>query len=211
MPTLSTLSLFIVASLTLLVIPGPAVLYILSRTLHQGRRAGFASVLGIAAGSTIHVVTAALGLSALLLAPSLAFSMVKYAGAAYLIYLGERAWLSKDGHEVVTALRSVRLRRIFAQGVLVQVLNPKAALFFFAFLPQFVDPHRGPVARQVALLGGLFMVLSICSDGLYASIAGYLGGYLQRHPYYWRKQRYVTGGIYVTLGLTAALASDARK
>ena len=211
MPTRPTLGLFVASALALLLIPGPAVLYIVGRSLHQGRRAGFASVLGIAAGSSVHVAAAAFGLSALLLASSLAFSVVKYAGAAYLIYLGVRTLLGDDPHQTATLAPPDRLRRVVAQGMVVNVLNPKTALFFFAFLPQFVDPGRGPVAQQVLWLGGIFLLLSICSDGMYAFLAGSIGRRLQRRPSLWSKQRYVTGSIYLTLGVTAAFAEEGRK
>ncbi len=211
MPSLPALGLFLVATLALLIVPGPAVLYIVGRSMHQGRRAGLVSVLGIAVGSIVHVGAAALGLSALLLASAFAFSTLKYAGAAYLIYLGLRTWFAKGSVGAPDAPPAHGMRRVFAQGVLVNVLNPKVALFFFAFLPQFVDPRRGPVAMQILFLGGLLIALGVCSDALYAVLAGTLARYLNRHPRYWRRQRYVTGGIYVSLGLTAALAGGQRK
>jgi threonine/homoserine/homoserine lactone efflux protein len=210
MPALSTFGLFFVSALALLIIPGPAVLYIVGRSIHLGRRAGLASVLGIAGGSLVHVGAAALGLSAVLLASSLAFSVVKYAGAAYLIYLGVRTLLGA-AREQTDAPRTDRLHRIMAQGLVVNILNPKTALFFFAFIPQFVDPRRGPVAQQILWLGGLFVLLSLCTDATFALLAGTVGRGLQRHSGFRRNQRYVTGGIYVTLGLTAAFAGDGRK
>jgi threonine/homoserine/homoserine lactone efflux protein len=210
MPSLPTFGLFVAAAFVLLIIPGPAVIYIVGRSIHQGRRAGLASVLGIACGSMVHVTAAALGLSALLLASSLAFSVVKYAGAAYLIYLGVRTLLGPI-REQADLPKPDPIRRIMAQGLLVNILNPKTALFFFAFLPQFVDPHRGPVAQQVLWLGATFVLLSVCTDATYALLAGTVGRGLQRHSGFQRKQRYVTGGIYLTLGLTAAFAGEGRK
>lgn len=131
------LYLFIIASLALLLVPGPAVLYIIGRSVSQGRPAGVASVLGIEVASLVHVTAAALGLSAILLSSALAFNVVKYLGAAYLIYLGIRTLLSKDKAPEEAAAKPDSLRRIFTQGVVVNLLNPKTALFFFAFLPQF--------------------------------------------------------------------------
>jgi len=210
MPALPTFGLFFVSALALLIIPGPAVLYIVGRSIHQGRRAGLASVLGIAGGSLVHVGAAALGLSALLLTSSLVFLVVKYAGAAYLIYFGLRILLGA-APEQTDVSRPDHLRRIMAQGMVVNILNPKTALFFFAFLPQFVDPQRGPVSQQILWLGGLFVLLSLCTDATFALLAGTVGRGLQRHSGFQRNQRYVTGGIYVTLGLTAAFTSDGRK
>ena len=206
LPESSTVALFAVTALTLLLIPGPAVLYIIARGMHQGRRAGLVSAWSIGVGNLCHVVAAALGLSALLLSSALAFAVVKYAGAAYLIYLGVRTLLAREEvyHTRVPAPRS--LRRIFSQGVVVSVLNPKTALFFLAFLPQFVDPTRGSVAGQVLMLGCLFVTLGICSDSTYALLSGTVGRRLRGNATFLRAQRYFTGGVYIALGASTALA-----
>jgi threonine/homoserine/homoserine lactone efflux protein len=205
MPDASTIAVFAVAAFVLLIIPGPAVLYIVARGIHQGRPAALVSVLGIGVGSLVHVAGAALGLSALLVSSAVAFSIVKYLGAAYLIYLGLRTMLARDARHVAIMPAPRRLRRIFLQGVIVQVLNPKIALFFFAFLPQFVDPGRGAVAGQVLFLGGLLVGMGVCSDGLYALLAGSLSGWLKGSAGFLRSQRYVTGSVYIGLGVTTAL------
>src|SRR5581483_12011255 len=167
MPAWSTIVLFLLAALGLLLIPGPAVLYVVTRSVSQGRRAGLASVGGIELAGLTHTVAAAFGLSALLLASALAFSIVKYLGAAYLIYLGVRTFLSRhDGKQEAAAPRS--LSRLFMQGFVVNILNPKTALFFYAFLPQFVDPARGAVVWQILFFGALFVLLAFCTDSLYA-------------------------------------------
>ena len=154
---LPNLPVFLLAALILLLTPGPAVLYIIARSMDQGRLAGFVSVLSIESGNAVHVLAATLGLSALLMSSALAFSIVKYLGAAYLIYLGIRRLLSRDqGHEIAR-LQKQSLRRIYSQGVLVATLNPKTALFFLAFLPQFVDPSTGSITLQFLTLGGLFV------------------------------------------------------
>ena len=211
MPTSTTLALFALAAWTLLIIPGPAVLYIVARGIDQGRRAALVSALGIQVGALFHVAAATVGVSAILLSSAVAFTLVKYAGAAYLIYLGVRTLLSREApHERVDAAPKA-LRRVFAQGVVVNLLNPKTALFFFAFLPQFVDPDRGAVAAQTLLLGGLFLVIATCSDSLYALLAGTAGGWLKRNAGFLRAQRYVAGGIYLALGLTTALAGSDRE
>jgi len=211
MPTPTTLALFAVAAWTLLIIPGPAVLYIVARGINQGRRAALVSALGVQVGALFHVAAATVGVSAILLSSAVAFTLVKYAGAAYLIYLGARTLLSRqDAHQTLDAAPRA-LKRVFAQGVVVNLLNPKTALFFFAFLPQFVDPDRGGVAGQTLLLGGLFIAIATCSDGLYALLAGTAGGWLKRNTGFLRAQRYVAGGIYIALGLTTALAGSEKK
>lgn len=204
------LLVFALASLALLLIPGPAVLYIVTRSASQGRAAGVASVLGIQCGGMVHVLMATLGLSAILLSSALAFNLVKYAGAAYLVYLGLRTWLSREQVEL-GALNRQPLRRIFLQGFVVNALNPKTALFFFAFLPQFVDPARGAASLQFLLLGLVFITLATFSDGAYALLSSTLGGWLRRktkEPRFALGQRLVTGGIYIGLGVTAALTGQ---
>ena len=207
MTTPSSLGVFVAASIALLVVPGPAVLYIVGRSLSQGRAAGLMSVLGICTGTLFHVVAAALGLTAVLRASPVAFSTIRYAGAAYLVWLGVRALRSDAAPDgPASAPRLDRSMQIFGQGVMVNLLNPKTALFFLAFLPQFVDPSRGAIAGQVLFLGGLFVSLSLISDSVYAVLAGTFGHYLQGHASFWRAQRYVTSGIFVALGFIAAFA-----
>jgi len=203
----SALTVFLLASLVLLLTPGPAVLYIIARSIDQGRGAGIASVLGVALGTMVHVVGAALGLSALLAKSAVAYSVVKYLGAVYLIYLGIRRLRGSDaGAEPGRTERS--LRRVFTQGIWVNVLNPKTALFFLAFLPQFVDVDRGAVALQFLLLGAVFVAMGVVTDGLYALAAGTFGEWLWRRPKVIAAQRYLTGGIFVTLGVATALSGS---
>lgn len=207
---IARLSLFITASLALLLTPGPAVLFIVARSVEQGRRAGLVSVLGIEAGGLFHVLAATAGLSAILMSSALAFDIVKYLGAAYLIYMGIRTLRAKDVPTDVLIERKSH-RQLFTQGVIVNVLNPKTALFFFAFLPQFVDPSRGVVSLQFLILGLIFVGLATITDSGYALVAGTAGGWLQRNPHFQRVQRYVAGTVYIGLGITAAFASPARK
>jgi threonine/homoserine/homoserine lactone efflux protein len=204
------LILFIVSSIALLVVPGPAVLYIVTRSLSQGRAAGLASMAGVNAGALTHTLAATLGLSAILVSSALAFGIVKYAGAAYLIFLGVRQFFTKGsledlkfGHE--------SLWRIFSQGYLVSIFNPKLALFFFAFLPQFVDSSRGSPTLQMLSLGLLFVALAAVSDGLYALLSSTMFAWLKRNPRFASRQKYVTGSVYVGLGLTAALTGSGHK
>lgn len=204
----SRLAVFVAAALALLITPGPAVLYIVARSIDQGRRAGLASVLGIEVGSLFHVVAAALGISALLVSSAVAFTAIKYLGAAYLIFLGIRRLLERDVHQHTLARQPETLRRIFGQGVLVQLFNPKAALFFLAFLPQFIDPSRGQVGIQVLMLGGIWMALATFSDGLYALLAGSAGHWLRGNLKFLRSQRYFTGGVFVALGIGTGLSGS---
>jgi threonine/homoserine/homoserine lactone efflux protein len=205
-PEASTLLLFAGASLALLVVPGPAVIYIVSRSLEQGRAAGATSVLGVHMGSLVHVAAAALGLSAVLASSAAAFSTVKYLGAAYLIFLGVHRLRRRGGARPLPGV-AVRRSRLLREGVVVSVLNPKTALFFLAFLPQFVDPGRGPIAVQVVLLGLCFVALGMLSDGAYAVAAGSAGARLRRFAAGRRLDR-LSGAVYLGLGTAAALATD---
>ena len=210
LPSAANLSIFVLASIALLLTPGPAVLYIVARSLTQGRLAGVVSMLGIQTATLVHVAAAALGLSALLMSSAIAFGIVKYVGAAYLIWLGLRALFAQSrAAEAEVAPRS--LGRLFRDGVVVNLLNPKTALFFLAFLPQFVEPERGAVPAQLILLGLIFTGLAAMSDGMFALLAGTAGGWLRRSRGFLQAERYVTGSIFIGLGITAALSGPARK
>jgi len=206
------LALFALASLLLTVTPGPAVLYIVARSISQGRTAGVVSCLGITAGGLVHVVASAAGLSAIFATSALAFGAVKYAGAAYLVWLGVRR-LARPAEPVGdgTEATPVPLAAVFYQGLLVNVLNPKTALFFLAFLPQFVSPARGDVALQVTALGGLFLGIAWCTDAVWALLASRAGSWLKRHPWYLASERYLVGSVYLGLGLATALSGPGRR
>jgi threonine/homoserine/homoserine lactone efflux protein len=207
-PAVSAIAVFMVAAGALLIVPGPNVMYIVARGIDQGRRAAFASVLGIQIASLVHVGAAAMGLSALLVSSATAFNLVRYAGAAYLIFLGARTLLRRGEARVTAEAAPKSLRRVFMQAVLVSLLNPKTALFFFAFLPQFVDPARGSVAGQTLMLGGLFVALAFCTDSSYALLSGALGGWLKGNLQFLRAQRYFAGSVYLALGVTTALTGS---
>jgi threonine/homoserine/homoserine lactone efflux protein len=207
-PDRSTFLVFALASLALVVAPGPNLIYIVTRSVSQGRRAGLVSAVGVEAGTLVHITAAAVGLSRLVATSALAFSVVKYAGAAYLLYLGLRALRRREGLDLSAAARSLRLPRVFRDGIVVNVLNPKVALFFLAFLPQFVDPARGASAAQILALGVVFFGIALTVDVLYAIVAGALSGWLRRRPAYLRRQRFVVGGVYLGLGVSAAAASS---
>ena len=212
MPESSHLYLFVATALVLLLTPGPAVLYVIARSVNQGRVAGVVSVLGLEVGTLFHVAAAALGLSALLLSSALAFSLVKYLGAAYLIYLGIRKLMAREEDRQDEVGRSVAsLKRVFWEGVVVNVLNPKTALFFFAFLPQFITPSRGNVTTQMLFLGCLFVVLATLSDGVYALAAGSVGHWLKGNRHFLKGERYFAGSVYIGLGVTTALSGSRNK
>ncbi|MFZ7125776.1 MAG: LysE family translocator [Desulfobacterales bacterium] len=210
MPDPTHLLLFVLASGVLLLTPGPAVLYIVARSFDQGRRAGMVSVCAIEVGNFMHVIAATLGLSALLPSSALAFTIVKYLGAAYLAYLGLHKLLSKTADQNAGNRPPQALSRIFSQGVAVATLNPKTALFFVAFLPQFIDPTGGEVARQMFLLGSLFILMAIVSDSMYALLAGTVRKWLKGSGRHVRASRWIVGGTYIGLGVMAALA-DAHR
>ena len=202
-PSLSAVELVAVASVALLLVPGPAVLYVVTQSAEQGRSAGLASVAGIHIGTLVHVAAAAAGLSALIVASALAFSAVKYAGAAYLIYLGIKKLLERRDAVESRPRRRAPLRQVFVRGTVVNVLNPKTALFFLAFLPQFVDADRGAVWSQVLVLGLVVVALGLVSDSLYALAGDAAGSLLRRRA---KLMRRVSGSIYIGLGAVAALA-----
>ncbi|MEA2057879.1 MAG: LysE family translocator, partial [Actinomycetota bacterium] len=171
MPESSTLTIFVGAAMLLFIVPGPAVLYVVTRSLSQGRNAGLVSVGGIHAGSLVHILAAMLGLSALVATSTLAFSIVKWAGAAYLVYLGIRTLLADDDALLPGTAEPSSYRKIFTQGAIVNVLNPKTAIFFVAFVPLFIDPGRGSTTLQILVLGIAFIFAGTISDGLYALLA----------------------------------------
>lgn len=208
MPESASLLTFVAAALVVLLIPGPGVLYILARSLSQGRWAGLVSVLGLSAGALVHVAAAAVGLSAVLLASATAFGMVKLLGAAYLIYLGIRTLLVTrrpgPGGTYDAAPRSAV--RLFVDGVVVSVLNPKIAVFFLAFLPQFVHADRGSAPGQILVLGLLYVGLALITDSAYALLAGSLRSWWRGSFVQGPVPRYAGGAVYIGLGLSTAFA-----
>jgi threonine/homoserine/homoserine lactone efflux protein len=210
MPDPSTYALFVAAALALLLVPGPAVIYVVARSVEGGRLTGLVSVLGIELGTLMHVVFAAAGLSAIVVSSAAAFSLVKWLGAAYLIWLGLRQILGRDrGDEELPSGVGENGFRVFSQSVLVQILNPKVALFFLAFLPQFVDPSRGAAWTQIVVLGATLAILGLFTDGLYALLGGTAGDWIRKRSAgagLRRAGRYVTGGVYIALGAVAAIS-----
>ncbi len=204
----SNLSLFLISTFILAITPGPDTLYVVSRSVGQGRNAGLASALGVFVGNMGHTLAAAIGLSAVLMTSALAFMVVKYAGAAYLIYLGVRAILNGDRPSPTQNLQKVNLWKAFAQGVLTNLLNPKAALFFLAFVPQFVDPSRGSVALQSIVLGS---IIAISSSAYLMGLAAVIDSVRSRISIRssWKTlQSKLTGSLFIALGLRLAVAEQ---
>jgi threonine/homoserine/homoserine lactone efflux protein len=201
----TTSMFFLAATLALNVTPGPDMLYVVARSVSEGRKAGIVSALGIAAGCLVHTFAIAAGLSGLLMAVPLAFEVVKLTGAAYLLYLGVRALLSRDTGLAAPPVERARLWAIFRQGVVTNVLNPKVALFFLAFLPQFVDPKRGPVSAQLVLLGLLFNASGTLVNTVVALASSGAGQWTKRHVGSSTLFKRATGLVFVGLGMRLAL------
>jgi len=212
MPSATTLILFAGAALLLLAIPGPAVMYIVARSVEHGRRGGLVSVLGIHTGTLVHVAAAAVGLSALLVRSATVFTAVKLVGAAYLVGLGLRRLLRPRRRDASPRQPDEdALRRVYWQGVVVNVLNPKTGVFFFAFLPQFVHPASGRVGVQILVLGLTFVVLGVASDSAYALLAGTVGPRLFARPGAVVARERVSGGVCVALGVATALGAHSPR
>lgn len=207
----ATLVSFGIAAALLVAIPGPATVYIMTRSLDQGKAAGVASVLGISVGAIAHFIAAGLGISAILMTSATAFATVKYAGALYLIYLGVQKLRSNETFDIAREVPRDPLLKIFRQGVIVNVLNPKAALFSLAFLPQFIDPAGAPVWQQLSLLCFVFICIGLLGDSTYAVLAGQMRQWITKHPKFLRRQKYVTGGTYIALGMAAATVGPSQK
>jgi threonine/homoserine/homoserine lactone efflux protein len=208
MPDASTVLLFAGASLALLAVPGPAVIYVVTRSVDQGRAAGLVSVLGVETGTFAYALAAAAGLTGLITASEAGFIVVRYAGAAYLVYLGVRKLLERSSSGGSPAARSRGRSRLYLRGLLVQLLNPKIAIFFLAFLPQFVDASRGPVAVQILLLGTIFTLLAVVSDSAYVLLAGAVGARLRAGRRGRGRLAKLSGGVYIGLGVSAALSGS---
>lgn len=210
MPSLSTYAVFIATGMALLIVPGPAVLYVVTRSIEMGRAGGLASVAGITTGTVAYVSLAAAGLSSILLASMAAFDAVRWAGAAYLFLLGFRRLLGRGPDDTQEEAAPRTRRRAYVQGIVVNLTNPKTIVFVFAFLPQFVDPHARRAWLQVLVLGLSFTVLGFLSDGAYALAAGTVAERLRGSRRLARVQRSFAGGVLVGLGVLAAIWTPSR-
>jgi threonine/homoserine/homoserine lactone efflux protein len=206
MPDAATFGLYLTAAIILAITPGPGILYVLTRSLKGGRYEGYTSALGTAVGGLFHVVAAAFGLSAILATSAVAFHLVKYLGAGYLIYLGIRTLLRNDDF-VIDTTKSSANQHAFSQGILTEILNPKTALFFLAFIPQFINP-QGSVVLQFIVLGSISVLLNTSVDILVATLAGTIGAQLQKRRTLRKAQRYFTGGSLIALGVYVAVAGN---
>ena len=206
LPDFPVLAVFLLAMIALNLTPGPAMMYVVARSVGQGRAAGVVSALGVGAGTVAHTFLAALGLSAVLLSSAAAFQWVKFAGSAYLIYLGLRLLRSRPETNAPPQATRESARRLFLQGFLTNLLNPKVALFFLAFLPQFVDPARGSVAVQMILLGLIYNCSATLAKLGVAFVSGSLATWFQGAPGFARWQRRFTGGTFILLGAGMVLA-----
>jgi threonine/homoserine/homoserine lactone efflux protein len=210
MPSAATFGLFFTAALMLAITPGPGIFYVLTRSIKGGRREGYTSALGTAVGGLFHVVAAALGVSALLATSALAFTVVKYAGAAYLVYLGIRTLLSKEESFDIEADDAPKTNRAFYQGILTEMLNPKTALFFLAFIPQFINPN-GPVVLEFILLGCISVTLNTSADLIVATLAGPIGQQLRQRVTMRKVQRLFSGWGLIALGGYVALSGGEQQ
>lgn len=207
LPAWPQFSVFLIASFILAITPGPAVLYIVTRSLLQGRRFGLASVAGVALGNLGNALGASIGLAALFAVSSIAFMIVKYAGALYLVYLGLRALLAPQSETTYAAAQPARLKWIFRDGFVVALLNPKTTLFFAAFLPQFISTEAAPVVQCVAL-GSVFVAIAAITDTVYALTASAITPAFAQARGIATLGRYLTGGAFIGLGLFTALSGS---
>lgn len=210
MPDVTAFGLFLSAAFLLAVTPGPGIFYVLTRSLKGGRSEGYASALGTAIGGLFHVIAAALGLSAILSTSAVAFTLVKYAGAAYLIYLGIRTFLAPDEIPSDDVEPTSNFKHVFSQGIVTEALNPKTAIFFLAFIPQFINPD-GMIVFQFILLGSISVLMNTTADIVVATMAGPIGSQLKKHAYLRKAQRYVTGTSLIALGAFVALSGEASE
>ncbi len=203
---LPQLALFMGATLALNLTPGPDMLYVATRSIGQGRKAGMASAFGIGAGCFVHILAATLGISAIISYSAVAFTTIKLLGAGYLIYLGIRTLLTKSGPALAKISYQDSPKKMFWQGVITNALNPKVALFFLSFLPQFVHAEHGSVTAQIAMLGIMFDISGTTVLLIVAAFFGQAATWLEQHPGFWKGQKWFTGSVFVAMGAKLAFA-----
>ena len=207
MPPAAAMVPFFLAALILLLTPGPVVLYIISRSVERGRTAALVSVLGVGTASLVHAAVAVFGISGLLAASPATLRAIQYAGAGWLVWLGIGDLRRPGADAEIVRGRSTSLRSVFAEGFTVNILNPKAPIFYIAFLPQFVDPAQGPVSIQIAWFAGLFGAMAMVTDSAWALTAHAAGKLLARHSGFLRNRHYITGTVLIALGVAAGVAA----
>jgi len=205
------IALFLIASALLTVAPGPDIVYVLTRGIAQGRKAGFAAALGFATGCIFHTLLAALGIAAIIRSSPLAFDLVRYAGAAYLVWIGIQAIRHASAFSLGAASDERALWTIFRQSVIGNALNPKVTLFFLSFLPQFVNAEAGRIGAQMALLGIVFMAQTVVIFGLVAFFSGGIGNWVRRKPAIAERLNLFAGLTFIALGVRVALPDFAAK
>lgn len=213
MPTFPSLLAFATATCVLLIAPGPAMTYVVTRSLQESRRAGLASVLGLHSGTLVYIAAAVTGLTPLLASSANAFNIVKYLGAAYLLYLGIRTLTSRQSSAASGDVDVLvpGMWRAYRQGAIVNLLNPKLGVFFLAFVPQFVSPQAGPVPMQLVVLGLTFAALGILIDGMWAILAAGLGDRVRQSSWVRERLKFITGPVYILLGVFAALVQPPER
>ena len=211
MLSITTIFVFSISSILLALTPGPDMLYIAARSVAQGRSAGIVSALGVHSGLLIHTIAAALGISALIEASAVAFNLIRFAGAAYLIYLGIQAFMSKSEPLEVKPVAQKTMKEIFYQGLITNLLNPKVILFFLAFLPQFIDPTKGNASTQLILLGILLVVVSLPVDIAVGLLGGVLGKWMKSNKGMQRSGKWITGSVFISLGIGTAIFGTRRS
>jgi threonine/homoserine/homoserine lactone efflux protein len=205
------IALFLVASALLTIAPGPDIVYVLTRGISQGPRAGVAAALGFATGCIFHTVLAAVGIAAVIRSSDVAFNAVRYAGAAYLVWIGIQALRHRSSFSVEGARDAKALATIYKQSVVGNMMNPKVTLFFLAFLPQFVNMQAGHVGLQMALLGAIFMIQTVVIFGAVAFFSGWLGAWIRKKPAIGQRLNIFAGITFIALGIRVALPDVAPK
>jgi threonine/homoserine/homoserine lactone efflux protein len=207
MPTPGLIAVFATATFVLTVTPGPGVLYVVGRSVGGGRRTGLASMLGIETGEAVYIVAAALGITAVLATSAIALSVVRYAGAAYLLLLGVRAWRQPDEQPPPPDHKPVGCWGAYGRGLVVQLLNPKVAVFFLAYFPQFIRPGQ-PIAPQVIVLGGVYLAVAVITDASYVLLASWIADKLARTPRAQRRRARISALTYFVLAIAAVVVGD---
>lgn len=192
---------FVMAAFLVIATPGPSALFVVARSINLGIRGGFLSVIGVSIGALCHAIAVSLGLAQVLSSSPEAFIVIKNLGCIYLIFLGIKTFLSKEPRKDGDMEKDNNSKNVIKQGMLVELLNPKTALFFLAFLPQFTNGNLGNVGVQLVVLGLTFVAIGLLCDGMYTLLAGQIGSFLKKSTWFRRIEKYVSGSVYCSLGV----------